>query len=60
MLSVVASAEPLDGGYAPLPGLQQAASLVTVSANEDSYIALYAYVAQVITKSASFSHTVIY
>lgn len=35
-----------DGGYAPLPGLQQAASLATVSDDEDSYIVLYEYTAK--------------
>ncbi|XP_033488337.1 proline-serine-threonine phosphatase-interacting protein 1b [Epinephelus lanceolatus] len=35
-----------DGGYTPLPGLQHAASSATVAAEEDSYIALYAYAAQ--------------
>ncbi|XP_031170131.1 proline-serine-threonine phosphatase-interacting protein 1-like isoform X2 [Sander lucioperca] len=33
-------------GYAPIPGLQHAASLATVSADEDIYIALYEYAAQ--------------
>eukprot|EP00064_Thunnus_orientalis_P005730 superscaffoldBa00000575_g5744 len=39
-------AEPSDGGYAPFPGLQQAASLATVSADEDSYVVLYTYSAK--------------
>ncbi|KAM9366689.1 proline-serine-threonine phosphatase-interacting protein 1-like [Symphorus nematophorus] len=38
--------ETSDGGYAPLRDLQYAASLVTVSPDEDSYIALYEYTAQ--------------
>ncbi|KAM6950418.1 proline-serine-threonine phosphatase-interacting protein 1-like [Lycodopsis pacificus] len=38
--------ESSDGGYAPLPGLQHAASSATVSADEDSYIVLYEYTAQ--------------
>ncbi|XP_054467388.1 proline-serine-threonine phosphatase-interacting protein 1-like isoform X2 [Anoplopoma fimbria] len=38
--------ESQDGGYAPLPGLQRAASLATVSADENSYIVLYAFAAQ--------------
>lgn len=42
----LASAENSDGGYAPLPGLQHAASLATVSADEDSFIVLYEYAAQ--------------
>ncbi|XP_074467809.1 proline-serine-threonine phosphatase-interacting protein 1-like isoform X1 [Sebastes fasciatus] len=42
----LASAEISDGGYAPLPGLQQAASLATVPADEESYIVLYEYTAQ--------------
>ncbi|XP_042367009.1 proline-serine-threonine phosphatase-interacting protein 1-like [Plectropomus leopardus] len=35
-----------DEGYAPLPGLQRAASSATVSADEDIYIVLYEYAAQ--------------
>ena len=47
-------------GYAPLPGLEPAASLSSVAPDEDSYIVHYPYAAQVINKSESFSHTVIY
>ncbi|XP_037616309.1 proline-serine-threonine phosphatase-interacting protein 1-like isoform X3 [Sebastes umbrosus] len=42
----LASAEISDGGYAPLSGLQQAASLATVPADEETYIVLYEYTAQ--------------
>uniref|UniRef100_UPI0037E9A11E proline-serine-threonine phosphatase-interacting protein 1-like n=1 Tax=Semicossyphus pulcher TaxID=241346 RepID=UPI0037E9A11E len=42
----VGEMEVSDDGYAPLPGLQHAAPLVTVSADDDSYIALYEYVAR--------------
>ncbi|XP_032373598.1 proline-serine-threonine phosphatase-interacting protein 1 isoform X1 [Etheostoma spectabile] len=38
--------ETPDGGYAPIPGLQHAASLATVSADEDIYTVLYEYAAQ--------------
>ncbi|XP_070760623.1 proline-serine-threonine phosphatase-interacting protein 1b [Enoplosus armatus] len=44
--SLTSIVEMSDGGYAPLPGLQHAAPLVTYSADEDSYIALYEYAAQ--------------
>ncbi|XP_039990136.1 proline-serine-threonine phosphatase-interacting protein 1-like [Xiphias gladius] len=35
-----------DGGYAPVPVLQQDTSLATFTADEDSYIVLYTYAAQ--------------
>lgn len=38
--------EVSDGGYVPLPDLQYAASLASVSADEDTYIVLYEYAAQ--------------
>ncbi|XP_074522867.1 proline-serine-threonine phosphatase-interacting protein 1-like [Halichoeres trimaculatus] len=40
------SAELSDDGYAPLPGLQLAASPTTVPADEDNYVALYEYTAR--------------
>lgn len=42
----LASAEISDGGYTPITGLQCAAPLATVSADEDHYIVLYEYTAQ--------------
>lgn len=51
----LSSVETPGRGYAPIPGLQHAASLATVSADEDIYIALYEYAAQVITMDAFFS-----
>ncbi|KAM8895041.1 proline-serine-threonine phosphatase-interacting protein 1-like isoform 2-T2 [Spinachia spinachia] len=38
-----AESDSSDGGYAPLPGLQDAASLATSSADEDNYVVLYDY-----------------
>ncbi|CAK6963949.1 proline-serine-threonine phosphatase-interacting protein 1-like [Scomber scombrus] len=40
------SVELSNEGYAPLPGLQPAASLPSVAPDEDSYIVLFAYAAQ--------------
>lgn len=48
-----------DGGYAPLPGLQYEAPLAPVSADEDRYIVLYEYAAQVITMNVLFSLMII-
>ena len=45
----LASVEISDEGYAPLTGLQQDTSLATFTADEESYVVLYAYTAQVIT-----------
>lgn len=45
-------AESPDGGYAPLLGLPRPASLATASTDEDRYIVLYEYTAQVITMKA--------
>lgn len=44
----VASAEISDGGYAPLPGLQHVAALSILPADEDCYVVLYQYSAQVL------------
>uniref|UniRef100_A0A4W6FQK7 Proline-serine-threonine phosphatase interacting protein 1b n=1 Tax=Lates calcarifer TaxID=8187 RepID=A0A4W6FQK7_LATCA len=45
-LPSVGEFEISDGGYAPLPGLQQEASLATHPADEDRYLVLYSYTAR--------------
>nr|XP_046238019.1 proline-serine-threonine phosphatase-interacting protein 1-like [Scatophagus argus] len=45
-LTSIDESELSDGGYAPLPGLQYAASVAAASTDEDSYIVLYEYTAQ--------------
>ncbi|GAA6217706.1 proline-serine-threonine phosphatase-interacting protein 1-like [Lates japonicus] len=45
-LPSVGEFEISDGGYAPLPGLQQEASLPTHPADEDRYLVLYSYTAR--------------
>lgn len=44
----MAPAETSDGGYAPLPGLQHEADPVFLPANDDFYVVLYQYSAQVL------------
>ncbi|XP_034436985.1 proline-serine-threonine phosphatase-interacting protein 1b isoform X2 [Hippoglossus hippoglossus] len=46
MDSARSSMTSVEGGYAPLTGLQQDTSLATFTADEESYIVLYAYTAQ--------------
>lgn len=52
----LALAQISDGGYAPLPGLQYAQSLATLPSDEDSYIVLYEFAAQVITTNTLSGH----
>ncbi|XP_069546637.1 proline-serine-threonine phosphatase-interacting protein 1-like [Brachyistius frenatus] len=45
-LASIGEMETSDGGYAPLPGLPQEASMATAPAGEDFYVVLYEYTAQ--------------
>ncbi|XP_041847712.1 proline-serine-threonine phosphatase-interacting protein 1-like [Melanotaenia boesemani] len=45
-LSSIGECEMLDGGYAPIPGLQQEAPLDTPPADSQFYVVLYEYTAQ--------------